>query len=596
MDFANIKLIIWDLDETLWEGTLSEGAVYLPEKNVSLIKDLTDFGIINSICSKNDTDAVTRQMTEFGVWDYFVFPSISWENKGPRIQAQIDRMALRPVNVLFIDDNHFNRQEALHHLPKIQTAGPEIIDDLIAYLDTLPNNKKDPAHKRLQQYKILEQKTKAAEVFESNEEFLYASDIRVNIHKDCLTEKERILELILRSNQLNFTKKRIDLKELESILSNPGYECGYVSVKDNYGDYGIVRFYATHDQSLEHFVFSCRTMGQMIEQYVYAYLGFPDLNVVGEVRTRLNKTDTPGWINQKKATVNRSAVVNKTIQPCKVLIKGPCDLSHALSYIHTNDSFVKELTYVKEGTNMVIDTYNHSVHIRGLKMYSEEDNRQIVADCPFVDPDMLHGTFFSGNYDIIFLSSLIESVYPIFKGKDKPIRVVYHDLKIADEKTFFDNYESEGETTPEQYSSFLKECLQWLPRKTTLCILLGTTFPYKGFEATARKHEKINKAVIDLAKENERLKYISLDDFIHGEKDFTNHINHYCARVYFDIAQAIIQLIQELTGEQVTSYGGFYVWLDGLMNHIKGWTKRHVSKNHKIYHRLGHIYKHLARK
>lgn len=30
MDFNKIKLVIWDLDETLWNGTLSEGEVVLP--------------------------------------------------------------------------------------------------------------------------------------------------------------------------------------------------------------------------------------------------------------------------------------------------------------------------------------------------------------------------------------------------------------------------------------------------------------------------------------------------------------------------------------------------------------------------------------
>lgn len=52
MDFNKIKLVIWDLDETLWNGTLSEGEVVLPKDNKNLILRLTDLGIVNSICSK----------------------------------------------------------------------------------------------------------------------------------------------------------------------------------------------------------------------------------------------------------------------------------------------------------------------------------------------------------------------------------------------------------------------------------------------------------------------------------------------------------------------------------------------------------------
>lgn len=52
MDFSKIKLIIWDLDETLWKGTLSEESVVLPDEHKNLIIKLTDIGIVNSICSK----------------------------------------------------------------------------------------------------------------------------------------------------------------------------------------------------------------------------------------------------------------------------------------------------------------------------------------------------------------------------------------------------------------------------------------------------------------------------------------------------------------------------------------------------------------
>ena len=49
-----IKLVIWDLDETFWKGTLSEGQIYPIKKNIEIIETLTKRGIINSIVSKND--------------------------------------------------------------------------------------------------------------------------------------------------------------------------------------------------------------------------------------------------------------------------------------------------------------------------------------------------------------------------------------------------------------------------------------------------------------------------------------------------------------------------------------------------------------
>ena len=52
--FEKIKLVIWDLDETFWKGTLSEEHVSIPEENRRLVLRMTDIGIVNSICSKND--------------------------------------------------------------------------------------------------------------------------------------------------------------------------------------------------------------------------------------------------------------------------------------------------------------------------------------------------------------------------------------------------------------------------------------------------------------------------------------------------------------------------------------------------------------
>ena len=58
--FDKIKLVVWDLDDTFWQGTISEETVEIPEKNRALLKNLTDIGIINSICSKNDSAQVTQ--------------------------------------------------------------------------------------------------------------------------------------------------------------------------------------------------------------------------------------------------------------------------------------------------------------------------------------------------------------------------------------------------------------------------------------------------------------------------------------------------------------------------------------------------------
>ncbi len=112
MDISKVKLIIWDLDGTFWDGTLSEeGAAPIP-KCIETVKLCAQKGIVSAICSKNDLEPCREKLTEWGVWDFFVFNSINWEPKGQRIKNLISDMNLRSANVHFIDDNHLNLEEA----------------------------------------------------------------------------------------------------------------------------------------------------------------------------------------------------------------------------------------------------------------------------------------------------------------------------------------------------------------------------------------------------------------------------------------------------------------------------------------------------
>ena len=648
MEIQNIKLVVWDLDDTFWQGTLTEGEVSIPEENLQLVKDLTDCGIINSICSKNDFEPVRQRLQEAGIWDYFVFPSVNWDSKGPRMKELLDNMALRPANTLFLDDKPSNLGEVQHFLPDIQIGGPDIIHKIAGQVQSL--DPKDKEHKRLKQYKILEKKHREASAYESNEAFLYSSHIQVEIHHCCLPYLDRLHELLMRSNQLNYTKKRIGIDELEALLKNKDYDCGYVTVKDAYGDYGIVGFYAMTDSRLEHFLFSCRTMGQKIEQWVYAQLGFPQLEVTGEVRSPLNNSECPAWINQPRPETNphsspHSSTPHSGLDPesqrsrikcgmrgevpagrrsvstptSRILLKGPCDLSHSQVYIKDAATFDTEFTYVSNADGQIIDAHNHSVHIRGLHEYSPAVNREIAEDCLFVDPAMLKGNFFTKAYDIIFLSTLIESDYNIYRKKGSHIQVVFGGPDLTNPenwdnlckgkcytagnrftlewlKGFAEKYEYAGQTTPEAYVTFLRDCEQWLPPKTHLCLILGATKVFEGDEKTKQKHRALNDAVLAFADSHPRVQYIEIDEFIHGTDDFAGGINHFSTRVYYELARAMIRVIEQDTGMNVKSYSSGTIVFDSLLLKVRKSLKRILHPNGKAYKAMKKVYDKIYKK
>lgn len=384
---GKLKLVIWDLDETFWNGTIDDGDTpEIPDSHIELIKALTDHGIVNSICSKNEKNKVKNILEEKGIWDLFVFPSIDWSAKGNRIKEMLNEMGLRAVNTLFIDDNHLNIEEAEFCVPGLVTAYPDVAENL---LEEIKNSdlKIDTTHKRLKQYKVLEEKATEKSSYGSAKDFLLSCHIKVDIHRDCLNEEPRIYEFINRSNQLNFTKMRSSEEEVKAMLVNPDYKCGTVWVKDRFGDYGMVGFYAVKDGRAEHFLFSCRTIGMGIEQYVYQILGCPEIKIVGEVIAELGSKEPLEWINlEEEAEISEDAT-SLSGQRHSILIKGPCDMDQIFNFIKAKDIIDSEMTYVNRRSGVAMQGPQHTVQILENLTLTADQKKSITEELPFASDD-----------------------------------------------------------------------------------------------------------------------------------------------------------------------------------------------------------------
>ncbi|MCF6436739.1 HAD-IIIC family phosphatase [Pseudoalteromonas sp. MMG022] len=294
-----LKLVIWDMDDTFWKGTISEGDVSCPPEHIALLKALVDNGIVNAICSNNDFEIVKAKLVSLGIWEYFVFPQINWQPKGPSIRKIIEDVQLRPDNTLFVDDRILNLEAAKFELPNLMVLDAQYIEVLKSYIEDNP--KPDKQHTRLAHYKLLERKAEQRAQVESSSDFLKQSDIKIAF-VSAEQHIDRIAELIERTNQLNFTKKRIEKPAVEALVIDKSVTCKAVWVKDKYGDYGICGFYALKQLSngtsqLEHFVFSCRILNMGIEQHIYYMLGYPQLSTNSKQLDSLMGT-APDWIGE----------------------------------------------------------------------------------------------------------------------------------------------------------------------------------------------------------------------------------------------------------------------------------------------------------
>jgi predicted enzyme involved in methoxymalonyl-ACP biosynthesis len=153
---------------------------------------------------------------------------------------------------MFIDDNPLNLEEVSHLIPEIHIRSHEFIGDILA--THFLSGKDDVELRRLNQYRLLE-KRKADEGAASGDltSFLRSSNIRVRFDHDVMGNLDRAVELINRTNQLNFTKQRLPedfskaREELPTLISSHEVRVALVGVRDNYDDHGWCGIYILHN-------------------------------------------------------------------------------------------------------------------------------------------------------------------------------------------------------------------------------------------------------------------------------------------------------------------------------------------------------------
>ena len=575
---AALKLVIWDLDESLWSGVLSEGEVELEAAHAEVVRTLTRRGIMNSICSKNDHEDVQARLLREGLWGEFVFPSISWLPKGPRIAQIIEDMQLRATNVLFIDDNVSNLQEALHYVPGLQVAEPSVIAELLS----LPQaqGKDDRALTRLAQYRVLEAKVAdRAEVAISNEEFLRSCEIRVELADARAEDATRLLELVNRSNQLNFTKSRISEQEFQAMLAQEGRQTRFLRVSDRYGDYGICGFYSLYEGRLTDFVFSCRILHMGVEQWLYARLDQPELSVIGEVASSLTDCESVDWISigDPAAEPARVGAPGPAPMPAasssRVLLKGGCDLSMLHSFL--GGSIRTEFTYPSSTGAEV-----HGDHTEVLRRSSRaviSEFGPIIDRLPFLDRAAYRSRIVRapksvGTMIFSVLMDYTQGLYRLRAG-DFVAPFCQQDIDATDPSNwprlerlwgevgidrrflewFSEHFEYQGVISEERF----KENIRWLAGRLSpgarLILINGVEVPVEHEVEVDRHlhHRRMNRALEEVVGELPNAAICDVRGLVLSEDDLKDNIRHYTRQTYVRIAEQLTALVgDELTVEQ----------------------------------------------
>lgn len=294
------KLVIFDLDKTLWDGVLLEGEVTPVADLAEIFRTLDERGILISVASKNSHDDAMAKLRELGLDDYLLYPQIGWNRKSESISRIVKAIDIGSDTVIFIDDNPFERSEVADNVAQVEVLPETAIATLVDH-PRLQGTTTAESRARRQMYKDAITRIEAADEYGDDYlTFLRSCEIVTTIRRDRPDDFDRIAELVQRTNQLNFSGRKYAREETSAILSNPDQERYVIECSDKFGNYGAVGFCMVTRQSdasegelltVEDFMLSCRVQGKFIEQALLWQLARSATKLVTSLRVTFRKTD-----------------------------------------------------------------------------------------------------------------------------------------------------------------------------------------------------------------------------------------------------------------------------------------------------------------
>ena len=285
------KLIIVDLDDTLWGGIIGDdgwGNLVLGGHDPigeafadfqQKLKILTNRGIILGIVSKNNESVALEGIREHPEMilsiDDFAGWKINWKDKAQNVAELASELNLGLQSVVFIDDNPVERARVKNALPEVTV--PEWPRDKTLYAKTLLEMNcfnqptfSDEDFNRKAMYAAEKDRRILKKSVGSVDDFLKSLDIYVDVRKFTDPDKQRVLQLLNKTNQMNLSTRRMTEQDLLDWLSNEKRILVTFRIKDKFGDSGLtgigsLELYEDKTARIIDFVVSCRVMGRKIE-------------------------------------------------------------------------------------------------------------------------------------------------------------------------------------------------------------------------------------------------------------------------------------------------------------------------------------------
>ena len=286
------KCVVLDLDNTLWGGVIGDdglSGIQIGELGLghafsdfqAWLKELKNRGMLLAVCSKNNEPAAKEPFEKhpemvLRLEDFSMFVA-NWEDKAGNIRNIQKTLNIGMDSLVFLDDNPFERNLVRSMIPEITV--PELPEDPAMYLqylrclglfETAAYSAEDAG--RTQQYRQQAERAVFESSFQSYDDYLEGLDMKAVAAPFDAFHYPRIAQLTQRSNQFNLRTVRYTEAEIEAISRDAGKITLYFTLKDKFGDHGLISVVILDKQEDSLFVsewlMSCRVLKRGMEEFI----------------------------------------------------------------------------------------------------------------------------------------------------------------------------------------------------------------------------------------------------------------------------------------------------------------------------------------
>lgn len=287
------KCVVLDLDNTLWGGVIGDdglGGIQIGELGTGhafsdfqlWLRELRNRGILLAVCSKNNEQTAKEPFEKhpemvLQLEDFSMFVA-NWEDKASNIRRIQKTLNIGMDSMVFLDDNPFERNLVRSMIPEITV--PELPEDPAMYLqylrglglfETASYSAEDSG--RTRQYREQAERAVFESSFQSYDAYLEGLDMKAAAAPFDPFHYPRIAQLTQRSNQFNLRTVRYTEAEIETLSRDDSHICLYFTLKDKFGDHGLISVVILDKQSqdalfVSEWLMSCRVLKRGMEEFI----------------------------------------------------------------------------------------------------------------------------------------------------------------------------------------------------------------------------------------------------------------------------------------------------------------------------------------